>query len=205
MGPLVNILYHITLALRVPVIITLLTALIWMLFEAGGFGREWLDRKLVAKKWRGFLAQIVEESQIPGDLKKAFFELGAYPTLLTLFATQSRHLPENPTHLDKLISEIEIEANKRCYRMRVGTRVGPILGLMGTLIPMGPALLGITTGDLESMAGNLIVAFSTTVIGLLIGASCLMMLIARQYWYAKDMSDLEYLFETAFSTREKTS
>ncbi len=202
MSPLVGILYNITLALKVPVVLCLLFALAWMLFEAGGFGREWLDRKLAASKWRVFLVLIVEKDAHPESLKKAFFDLRSYPTLLALFATRARILPENPAHLDKLISEIEIEANKRCCRMRVGTRIGPILGLMGTLIPMGPALLGITTGDLETMAGNLIVAFSTTVVGLLIGAACLMMLIVRQYWYAKDMSDLEYIAQMIFFAGE---
>ena len=48
--------------------------------------------------------------------------------------------------------------------------MGPVLGLMGTLIPMGPALVGLSSGDIASMAYNMQVAFATTVVGLVIGA-----------------------------------
>jgi biopolymer transport protein ExbB/TolQ len=74
---------------------------------------------------------------------------------------------------------------------------------MGTLIPMGPALMNITTGDIALMAGNLVIAFSTTVVGLMIGAFCLIMLVVRQQWYAKDMSDLDYLLQIFYSEQEK--
>ena len=36
---------------------------------------------------------------------------------------------------------------------------------MGTLIPMGPALVELSTGDIGSMAYNMQVAFSATVVG----------------------------------------
>lgn len=198
MGPLVDILYHITVALKVPVILGLMIALVWTLYESGGFLREWVDRKRAFRRWQGFLGRIPAEKGNPRALREAFFALPAAPTLVALFAAQAASDPEDEAQLDKLFADVEIEANRRCYRMRVGVRVGPILGLMGTLIPMGPALMSLSTGNLEAMARNLIIAFSTTVVGLLIGALCLVMLIARQHWYAKDMSDLEHLFQRVF-------
>ncbi len=75
-----------------------------------------------------------------------------------------------------------------------------MLGLMGTLIPMGPALRGLSQGDLESMTGNLIIAFNTTVIGLLVGALCYVIFTIRQHWYNKDLLDLDYLVNAIFSS-----
>ena len=50
-------------------------------------------------------------------------------------------------------------------------KVGPSLGLLGTLIPMGSSLASLATGNLEAMAGQMIVAFTTTIIGLATGTS----------------------------------
>ncbi|MDE6307409.1 MAG: MotA/TolQ/ExbB proton channel family protein, partial [Bacteroidales bacterium] len=74
-------------------------------------------------------------------------------------------------------------------------KIGPILGLMGTLIPMGPALLGLATGDVASMASNMQVAFATTVVGLIIGAVGFITLQARQRWVAGEMNLLTYVAE----------
>ena len=64
---------------------------------------------------------------------------------------------------------------------------------MGTLIPMGPALVGLSTGDIASMAYNMQVAFSTTVIGLFAGAIGLMTQQVKRRWYLKDMANLEFI------------
>ena len=72
-------------------------------------------------------------------------------------------------------------------------KLGPILGLMGTLIPMGPALAGLAQGDIASMAYNMQVAFATTVIGLVISAIGFIVLQMRQRWLFQDLTNLEYI------------
>lgn len=203
MNQLTNVLYHITIVLKVPVIVALLFSVLWTLYEIGGFLREWRDRKKVALKWKAYVAAIPAKAAASGSPIAEFFGLKAYPTLVALFAGQARSCQHDYLHLDKLISEIEIEANKSCYRMRMWVRVAPMLGLMGTLIPMGPALMGISSGNLEAMASNLVVAFSTTVIGLMVGGMCYAMFIARRHWYAKDLCDVEYVFKHVFLAAEK--
>ena len=68
-----------------------------------------------------------------------------------------------------------------------------MLGLMGTLIPMGPALVGLSTGDIASMAYNMQVAFATTVVGMVIAAIGVVTTQVRQRWYAKEMNHLDYV------------
>ena len=70
-----------------------------------------------------------------------------------------------------------------------------MLGLMGTLIPMGPALVGLSTGDIASMAYNMQVAFATTVVGLFSAAIGFITLQVKQRWYLRDMANLEYVAE----------
>ena len=72
-------------------------------------------------------------------------------------------------------------------------KLGPMLGLMGTLIPMGPALVGLATGDISSMAYNMQVAFATTVVGMLIAAVGVLTVQVRQRWYARELNNLEYV------------
>ena len=72
---------------------------------------------------------------------------------------------------------------------------GPMLGLMGTLIPMGPALVGLSTGDIASMAYNMQVAFATTVVGLFSSAIGFITQQVKQRWYLQDMTNLEFLSE----------
>jgi biopolymer transport protein ExbB/TolQ len=74
-----------------------------------------------------------------------------------------------------------------------------MLGLMGTLIPMGPALVGLAAGDIESMALNMQVAFSTTVVGLFTGAIGFIIQLFRQRWYREDGELLQYLLDLSRS------
>ena len=64
---------------------------------------------------------------------------------------------------------------------------------MGTLIPLSPALTGLANGNTSALSTNLRVAFSVTVVGLLIGAVAFGLSLARDNMYGQDLSDLEYL------------
>ncbi len=74
-------------------------------------------------------------------------------------------------------------------------RIGPILGLMGTLIPISPALVGLAQGDVDTLSNNLVIAFSTTVVGLLIGGIAYVITTVRDRYYRQDIVDIEYLFD----------
>ena len=73
------------------------------------------------------------------------------------------------------------------------TKIGPVLGLIGTLIAMSPALVGLSTGDIAGMSYNMQVVFATTVVGLVISGVGLVSLQFKQRWYAKDVNNLDYV------------
>jgi biopolymer transport protein ExbB/TolQ len=94
---------------------------------------------------------------------------------------------------DKCLEDLEGEVAVSLSRMTWITRIGPMLGLMGTLIPLGPALTGLATGDITTLSSNLVVAFTTTVTGVFIGCAGFTMGLVRRNWYNGDISDLEYI------------
>src|SRR5437899_2745783 len=72
-------------------------------------------------------------------------------------------------------------------------RAGPALGLMGTLIPLSPALSGLASGNIKQLTDNLRVAFSVTVLGLLVGVIAFGISLVRDRIYAQDLSDVEFI------------
>ena len=104
-------------------------------------------------------------------------------------------LSEKPSeaYADYLISNFENEADKDLALSKMLAKMGPILGLVGTLIAMSPALVGLSTGDIATMAYNMQVVFATTVVGLVISAVGLITMQYKQRWYAKDVNNLDYI------------
>jgi biopolymer transport protein ExbB/TolQ len=82
---------------------------------------------------------------------------------------------------------------RKLERTRALVRLGPALGLMGTLIPLSPALAGLAEGDVKQLSDNLRVAFSVTVLGLLIGAIAFVISLVRDRLYGQDLSDLQFV------------
>ena len=102
---------------------------------------------------------------------------------------------DSPAHVSRLLADYEILADKDLATSKTLSKMGPMLGLMGTLIPMGPALVGLSTGDIASMAYNMQVAFATTVVGLFAAAIGFITQQVKQRWYLQDMTNLEFLSE----------
>jgi len=96
---------------------------------------------------------------------------------------------------NKILNDYEIASQKDLSGSQTLAKLGPVLGLMGTLIPMGPALVGLAAGDIETMAMNMQVAFATTVIGLFSGAIGFIIMQVKKRWYAADVSNLEFIAE----------
>ena len=97
--------------------------------------------------------------------------------------------------INRLLSQYEIAADKEMGISKTLSKLGPVLGLMGTLIPMGPALVGLSTGDIASMAYNMQVAFATTVVGLFSGAVGVVTLQVKKRWHMQELTQLEFLAE----------
>ena len=82
-------------------------------------------------------------------------------------------------------------ARRRIERADLVARSGPMLGLMGTLIPLGPGLAALGRGDVATRAEAVTVAFDTTVLGLLAGVVAFTVARLRRRWYDALLDELE--------------
>jgi biopolymer transport protein ExbB/TolQ len=97
--------------------------------------------------------------------------------------------------LEHLVLESEERLRHSLNSARMLVKVGPSLGLLGTLIPMGSSLASLATGNLEAMAGQMVVAFTTTIIGLATGTLAYVVAVARQSWVNETIREQRYLAE----------
>lgn len=124
----------------------------------------------------------------------------------SLFIKYLRDLLTNPAseaYANFLISNFENEAEKDTSLSKLLSKIGPILGLVGTLIAMSPALVGLSTGDISGMAYNMQVVFATTVVGLVISGVGLCTLQFKQRWYARDVNNLDYVSSILIENTEQ--
>ena len=91
----------------------------------------------------------------------------------------------------------------RCSDLIV--RLGPVFGLLGTLIPLGPGIIALGQGDTYTLSQSLLTAFDTTVLGLICAAVCTVISTIRKKWYKNDMSILETLMECILEIEKDTA
>ena len=109
------------------------------------------------------------------------------------FIVDNAHTEHGEHQLNKALADFDFDSQRRLGRTRMLVRAGPALGLMGTLIPLSPALTGLAHGNTSELSKDLRVAFSVTVVGLLIGAVAFGLSLSRDRMYGQDLSDLQYL------------
>lgn len=89
------------------------------------------------------------------------------------------------------IAELEAVASQRLEISRIATRVAPMLGLVATMIPMGPALKALGDGQLADVSRSLMVAFSAVILALIAAALTFWAHSVRRRWYATDLLAVE--------------
>ena len=198
MNYITDILYWISSGLLVPVILILIFFFLRSLLLLGGFFSQYLTMRK-----SGILLQ-KEVKQLTAD---NFYTLsdhlpkGKLPVVTCISKMlENRNSPAKVTFL---LDEYECLVERELETPKMFTKMGPMLGLMGTLIPMGPALVGLSSGDIASMAYNMQVAFATTVIGLFAGGIGFVVKAVKQRWYRRDMGMLNYIADMLDENRDK--
>jgi len=193
-----QILFDVSEALRTPVLVLALAALVVAIVDLGALLVE-LRRRRGRSVWA--LENAVAECQ--GRLA-AGQRAEALAALLPV--AHNRRMedaldgvleqvgrPDAEARIAKRLAEYDYLSLRRLERSRILVRLGPALGLMGTLIPLSPALAGLADGDVATLTENLRIAFGVTVIGLLVGAIAFAISLIRDRLYAQDYSDVEYV------------
>ncbi len=191
MNEITKILYWISTGLLVPVIILLLFFFIKALITIGTFYSMYMHKLRFNKEMKPVFDEL-EKTNVRNLLSEA--ELNN-KLISASFLKKMLNVTPSEIHYQKTLNDFEIMCQKELASSQTLAKLGPILGLMGTLIPMGPALVGLASGDIASMATNMQVAFATTVIGLLIGAVGFIILQIKRRWYSADINNLEFVAE----------
>ncbi|MFT3691355.1 MotA/TolQ/ExbB proton channel family protein [Paenirhodobacter sp.] len=87
--------------------------------------------------------------------------------------------------------DLELEILRRTEWLRIVSRAAPMLGLVATMIPMGPALLALGRGDAGGVADNLVVAFSAVILALVAASICFLVLTVRRRWLLSELRAIE--------------
>ncbi len=193
-----DILYWISTGLLVPVIVLLIILFIRSLMLIGSFFGQYISIRKTES-----LLRTEFDSLTPDGIEKLKSNLPVKTNSLVIkYIHKIIESKDSPSHVQRLLSDYEITADKDLAISKTLSKMGPMLGLMGTLIPMGPALVGLSTGDISSMAYNMQVAFATTVVGLFAAAIGFITQHVKQRWYLQDMTNLEFLSEMLNESRK---
>ena len=196
-----QIIFDVAEALRYPVLALALLSLAVVLVEAGAFAVEVVRRRRRDTVRLERVAETARAALEGGDVPAARRALsqvawsGAMAATLELIAERIR-ASGGGDRVAKALADFDFASLRRLERTRVLVRAGPALGLMGTLIPLAPALAGLAEGDVAQLSRNLRVAFSVTVLGLVVGAVAFAISLVRDRLYGQDLSDLEFVVAT---------
>lgn len=194
-------------SLTIPVLVILLIIVVISIIALGGIISEYTSRKKVpvgvvrdliydinSASSVEALKGIIEGAKIPNSQKK----------VLTEIANSSSLDVNSREALARKLVEFEEEKIDNTLRTTdIITRVGPTLGLMGTLIPMGPGLAALGAGDVNTLAESLTLAFNTTIVGIGSGALCYVIGKIRSGWYDRYLSDLDALSDAVLDYMNK--
>lgn len=184
-----EILFTVSNGLMIPVVLLLLYLLgraIWILFCL--YGRFKLHRfvsSCLKETVREYSDQRLQDSLVNMQAKSN--------ELVASYLTRIFEHKDDSSYCEHELADFQVDNQRVMSKYRMLIKYGPMLGLMGTLIPMGPALVGLAEGDIASMAYNMQVAFSTTVIGMLVAGIGLCALQSDQRYYAGCLNDLEFI------------
>lgn len=199
------VLHAISQSFLIPVVAGLLFMTLVVFMELGGFMAESHKRRNADREaFKKQLSEIDEKYMLKkGDFLKTVEKTGLSQRQREIIYSFMRKdaLDENSRRIlarDILDSE-EFRMKKMLDRTDLMTKLGPVLGLMGTLIPLGPGLSALGQGDILGLSQAVIIAFDTTVVGVAVGAISSVITRARKRWYERDLNCMEVLLELIIS------
>ena len=189
-----SLIYVISSSLLYPVLVLLVLLTAWIVLQAGGLVAEWLERVRL-------------KPLSPADVSNGEPAASGMPHRVRGYCKDLDHIlsreGETVPHLEieNLLREKVHRAHRGLDRVRMVVRIGPSLGLIGTLIPMGTGLAALGQGDLSRLSSDLVIAFTTTVVGLAVGISAYVFYTLRRRWVEEDVKNMELVTEVLAGSR----
>ncbi len=199
MDTISEILFWVANSLLIPDIIALLLLFIRSLLLVGSFYNHFITKQKNDKLLNNLIQDLSAEKV--ENLKSILPHKDNSLYIKYLRRLLSREPSE--AYSEYLISNFETEADKDLSISKILAKIGPVLGLIGTLIAMSPALVNLSSGDVSGMAYNMQIVFATTVIGLVVSMAGLITLQFKQRWYSQESNHLFYISQILIEKSEK--
>lgn len=190
-------------ALKYPVIIILILLIAFSVFSIGWIIAEALSERrgmnvslpeLLDRMKTGEedLETCIKKSGLPVRQKKVLRELLKHPDF-------SKEMILDLS--DNLFEKEEAYYNRKLKLTETVSKIAPMVGLLGTLIPLGPGIIALGKGDTYTLSESMLTAFDTTIAGLVSAAVCLIISTIRKRWYDGYLSDIETLMDCLIEIR----
>jgi biopolymer transport protein ExbB/TolQ len=190
--------YLISSSLLYPVLLLLVLLTLLIIVYAGSFLAEWLERARL---------QPCPPQQLPAILVSGKSST-AVSHRVNHYIRTLQQIEKNKSGgevaVENLLQETTLRLWKSMDRLRILVRAAPSLGLIGTLIPMGTGLAALGQGDMTRLTTDLVIAFTTTVVGLAIGTVAFFLYTIRRRWIEEDIKNMELATELFMANTERT-
>jgi biopolymer transport protein ExbB/TolQ len=195
-----SFIYLVSSTLLYPTLLLESVLVLRILVFAGSSLAEWLERARLKEVPSQELAQLATSSGLeevcPHSIRSY---LKALMPLLEGLDSRAEVI------IESLLQERISELWKSSDHLRMLIRIGPGVGLIGTLIPMSTGLAALSQGDMSKLSSELVLAFTTTVVGLAIGTSAYFLYWKKRRWIEHDVRCMEFLTEILMENRQRRS
>lgn len=168
-----ELMYRVSDIFLAPVLISLLILFAYSLFALGSFFAKTWQRNRNALQYK--------------NAQKELNSVGGYD-LFSYYAQATKSKVQKIS-----FDDLEVFALKKLEVVRLVTRISPMLGLIATMIPMGPALKSLADGNIQGISDNLVIAFSSVIFGLVIATITFWVATVEKRWLAVELLDCQKL------------
>ena len=193
-----TVLHEIGQIMKIPCMVILIILIVIAVWQLGDFFMELFTERRTRQKnvedlldrlrsgGKASLNETIRQSALPRAQKR----------MLEKVAGSGDWSQNERTALaQKYLADEEARFERRTAIPEILAKQGPIYGLLGTLIPLGPGIIALGMGDTETLSEAIGIAFDTTIAGLLAAAVGSLISNIRNRWYDSYLADFEALLE----------
>ncbi|MBQ6443227.1 MAG: MotA/TolQ/ExbB proton channel family protein [Methanosphaera sp.] len=190
-GLLTTIINVVAGSLIIPVLILLVIFILLVLIQIGGLLAEYSHRVKISDEELNSIINQINDSQnseeILDIIQQSKLNKNIKETLIKVINTDNLKPNTKEAYVRKIIENEEYNYAQTLRKTEIITRVSSGCGLLGTLIPLGPGLASLGTGDVATLSTQLIIAFNTTTVGLSCSLVAYVISKIRKMWYGDDI------------------
>lgn len=192
-----KVLHSMTSVLQIPVVIILILFIAAILVAVGWIISEYMNEH---KHMQVQLPRLLDDIRAGEQPIEEIIETsGLLKTQKEALIEITKHSDFNDLMLESLAANL-LEREQERYDAKLKptdllSKLGPMFGLLGTLIPLGPGIIALGQGDTMTLSQSLMTAFDTTIAGLIVAAIAIVISTIRRGWYNNYMSVLETVMD----------